>query len=479
MSLRRFILLPLLLLPCLAWGQGECTPEPLPYFEDFQSGFVHDNGQGGSFWDETYQEVQSCWTVCWVRSFEWRSLMVLEYDNKVMELRSYCCYNMPPGRVYYRFAVSPRMAAEPRRLQFKARYFVPDYDRSHNDIDWTLEEGGRLALGYVTDENDCINTFTPFDTIRIDSNYGDYHINHPPMQLFDIDLGRSFDTFPQPWRIAFRTVQPDSLAQIFIHIDDIRISNEQAEYHCTEHYVDTVCQDEGYHRHGFHIPPQRTLDIGTRHYSYVDTTGCLVSLDLTVTGTHTTVLRDTVPCGESSHYMPDTSLTAGTHYFHLADRYGCDSLVVLTVDEAYVTHLYDTIQQGDTLLFEGRTLTANGTYRHDTVATDGCDSLVVMHLRVQPLPFVDVDTIVFWFPNVFTPSQEINKRFGCVTSCEVTEFEMYIYNRLGLLVYHTLDIGEWWDGGTLPQGAYVYHYRLRTAADNRVRSGVGTVLLLR
>ena len=476
MTFRRLILLLLVLLPCMARGQGDCTPEPLPYFENFQSGFVHSNGQSASWWDEFYQEQQNCWTVCWVSAFEWRSLIVLAYpngvQNKLMEIRTYSDYSY--DRVSYRFAVSPHMAAAPRRLQFKVGYWVPDWDNINNGEDLILNEGARLVLGYVTDNSNCSNSFVPFDTLRIDStSYYD-----GVLQSVDLDLGRYFDTFPQPWRIAFRAHLTES-EDIHIGIDDIRISNEVPEYNCTEDYVDTICQGTGYYQHGFQILPQCTNDLGTRHYSYVDTTGCLVSLDLTVTGTHTTVLVDTVPCGQPSQYAPDTVLPAGTHYFYLTDHHGCDSLVVLTIVQAWVTHLYDTIMQGDTLLFHDNVLTMGGIYTHDTVASDGCDSLVVLHLHRLLLPAVNTDTIVFWFPNVFSPELEGNNRFGCVTNAQVTEFEMYIYHRWGQLVYSTRDIHDWWDGGGLPQGAYVYYYRLRTAADNRVHSGKGTVTLLR
>lgn len=477
MTFRRLILLLLVLLPCMARGQGDCPPEPLPYFENFQSGFVHSNGQSASWWDEFYQEQQNCWTVCWVSAFEWRSLIVLAYpngvQNKLMEIRTYSDFSY--DRVSYRFAVSPHMAAAPRRLQFKVGYWVPDWDNINNGEDLILNEGARLVLGYVTDNSNCSNSFVPFDTLRIDStSYYD-----GVLQSVDLDLGRYFDTFPQPWRIAFRAHLTES-EDIHIGIDDIRISNEVPEYNCTEDYIDTICQGTGYYQHGFQILPQCTNDLGTRHYSYVDTTGCLVSLDLTVTGTHTTttVLVDTVPCGQPSPYAPDTVLGEGTHYFHLSDRYGCDSLVTITIHQAWVTHLYDSIQEGDTLLFEGQTLTSGGIYTHDTVASDGCDSLVVMHLRWSPLPPVNTDTLTFWFPNVFTPGRDDNNRFGCITATEMLEFEMYIFNRWGLMVFHTEDINDWWDGGGLLQGAYVYTYRLRTT-DGRVHTGKGTVTLLR
>lgn len=479
MTLRRLIalLLPLTLAIPSHSQTDLCAPEPFPYVETFNSGFVHDNGHAESFGDYTYQENDNCWTVCWVRSWGWRSLLSLwgSQNRKVMMLRANAYQEGSPRKAYMPYAVSPRMATAPRRLQFKASYQCTDW------YPWNplhLDEGAWLALGYVTNESDCINSYVPFDTIRVMADWEE----EEAIQSFDIDLGRYFDTFPQPWRIAFRPERQEDIYDVIMLVDDVRISDEVPEYHCTESYTDTICSGSGYYRHGFRILPGQTFLVGTRHYSYVDTTGCLVNLGLTVTGTHTTVVVDTVPCGQPSRYAPDTVLTAGTHYFYLSDRHGCDSLVVLTIHQAWVTHLYDTIQEGDSLLFEGQTLTAGGIYTHDTVASDGCDSLVVMHLRCQPLPAVNTDTLVFWFPNVFTPGRDDNNRFGCITTCEVKEFELDIYTHMGLMVYSTHDIHAPWDGThrgrPVPQGAYVYHYRIRMA-DMRVRTGAGTVTLLR
>ena len=87
-----------------------------------------------------------------------------------------------------------------------------------------------------------------------------------------------------------------------------------------------------------------------------------------------------------------------------------------------------------------------------------------------------------WFPNVFTPGEESNNRFGITASFEIKEFELYIYNRQGLLIYHTDDPAALWDG-TLggrpcPQGAYVYRWHVRDAVDY-YKSGTGTITLLR
>ena len=86
-----------------------------------------------------------------------------------------------------------------------------------------------------------------------------------------------------------------------------------------------------------------------------------------------------------------------------------------------------------------------------------------------------------WFPNVFTPGLDNNNHFGCQTGLNVESFELTIYNRAGLLVWESKDINQQWDGtrnGTpVPQGAYVYYWRLKSA--NRIFSGIGTVTLLR
>ena len=87
-------------------------------------------------------------------------------------------------------------------------------------------------------------------------------------------------------------------------------------------------------------------------------------------------------------------------------------------------------------------------------------------------------------PNVFTPNQETNNRF-IIVSQGILEAELFIYNREGLLVYHTDDIEQGWDGrdqsGTpCIQGNYVWRliYRAidRPTSD---RTEIGSVLLLR
>ena len=89
-----------------------------------------------------------------------------------------------------------------------------------------------------------------------------------------------------------------------------------------------------------------------------------------------------------------------------------------------------------------------------------------------------------FIPNIFTPSESSNNRFY-IGMKGIIEFEMYIYNRSGLLVYETHDINSSWDGTDpsgkpCPQGAYVYRIRYRNNLHPKEwHSRYGTVTLLR
>ena len=85
------------------------------------------------------------------------------------------------------------------------------------------------------------------------------------------------------------------------------------------------------------------------------------------------------------------------------------------------------------------------------------------------------------FPNVFTPSLATNNHFGPIGS-NVTDYELWIYDRRGALVFHSTDMEETWDGTCngipLRQEAYAYTCRYTTPTHDRL-STTGTVTLLR
>lgn len=87
-----------------------------------------------------------------------------------------------------------------------------------------------------------------------------------------------------------------------------------------------------------------------------------------------------------------------------------------------------------------------------------------------------------WFPNIFTPDEQQNNRFGCITSCQVAEYEINVFNRWGLFIWQSTDILTTWDGTRngvpVPQGAYVYKWYLKDIHGDQWR-GIGTVTLVR
>lgn len=87
-------------------------------------------------------------------------------------------------------------------------------------------------------------------------------------------------------------------------------------------------------------------------------------------------------------------------------------------------------------------------------------------------------------PNAFMPDVEGNNRF-IVAGINISGYEISIYNRRGVLVYHSKDISEGWDGRTMsgepcPPGNYIYHLRYSTTyRPSSYQKVIGSVLLIR
>lgn len=88
-----------------------------------------------------------------------------------------------------------------------------------------------------------------------------------------------------------------------------------------------------------------------------------------------------------------------------------------------------------------------------------------------------------WVPNAFTPGESSNNLFF-VRYIGITDYKIDLYTRGGVLVWHSEDMNEGWDGTykgkPCPQDAYVWiiHYRDVTAPENLLTKK-GTVTLLR
>lgn len=88
-----------------------------------------------------------------------------------------------------------------------------------------------------------------------------------------------------------------------------------------------------------------------------------------------------------------------------------------------------------------------------------------------------------YIPNVFTPGELGNNLFK-VNGVGITEYEIFIYNRRGSLVYTSTDINQAWDGTydgqPLPQSSFVYIIYYKTIdMPKGLQVKKGTITLLR
>lgn len=85
-----------------------------------------------------------------------------------------------------------------------------------------------------------------------------------------------------------------------------------------------------------------------------------------------------------------------------------------------------------------------------------------------------------YFPNAIRAGDPLNGTFlPVVRGLQGTLYELYIYNRMGILVYHTDDPAfGWTPPASMPQGVYTYRLRCRFNT-NFVKTYLGTVLLIK
>ena len=158
----------------------------------------------------------------------------------------------------------------------------------------------------------------------------------------------------------------------------------------------------------------------------------------------------------------------------------------------------DDASEGET---DGREWYVNGEYySQQSQHIDGVietnpfgddDSITLMLVVYSDLCSDTAEAVIpmiwseLWVPNVFTPSLDHNNLFGA-DGVGIIEYEIWIYTREGLRVFHSTSMDDRWDGkheGTdvdCKQEAYTYRINYRFASKpEELQTKVGLVLLLR
>lgn len=137
----------------------------------------------------------------------------------------------------------------------------------------------------------------------------------------------------------------------------------------------------------------------------------------------------------------------------------------------------------------GQQQAGQGVYEQFQVQPWFGDSVVVMmeaynsdclDTVVKVIPFLKG---ALHFPDIFFPSQQTNNLFFPIHH-GVSNYQLRIYDRAGVLVFQSTDVQQPWDGTHLGRpcksGAYVYHcIYTTTEVPNGYQNQVGTITLVR
>lgn len=254
-----------------------------------------------------------------------------------------------------------------------------------------------------------------------------------------------------------------------------------------------------------------TQSINNATYHLVNKAGCDSTITLHLSVKYSSSSDTTVTACNSFLWCDTVYTQSAYNAIHvLTNAVGCDSIVNLNLTVNYSDkaklkinpdHLtldrlgftaYDISHhqvQQRTWYLDWQPQTDTGNTLYGSADRDADSIIVALELfnglcydtAVTTLP---VHRVTLYPPNVFTPLQDNNNRFF-IPNMGVTDADLYIYNREGLLICHTNDIEQGWDGrdtgGVLcPQGAYVWRlYYHAVGQPDRLQTLVGTVLLLR
>ncbi|MBQ9418419.1 MAG: gliding motility-associated C-terminal domain-containing protein [Bacteroidales bacterium] len=238
--------------------------------------------------------------------------------------------------------------------------------------------------------------------------------------------------------------------------------------------------------------------------------GCdsLVGLRIWLYPNYADTLPDTT-CRSTGTYFEGTFYnTRGLHPHHLLTSHGCDSLRCLSLTvwgenlraaafispqtatlEEPILHFANQSTEAQSVWWQVGTLTTMKE-QFEVPFPEGENSLDVMLVATDSNGCTDtfstivyVDRSTLYTPNAFTPSLDQNNRWAPVAN-DMTSIEVWVYDRMGALVYHHAGADIAWDGTShgqsCPQGIYTYRVEYsRRLYPNEKKAAIGTITLLK
>ncbi|MBQ4377463.1 MAG: gliding motility-associated C-terminal domain-containing protein [Bacteroidales bacterium] len=272
-------------------------------------------------------------------------------------------------------------------------------------------------------------------------------------------------------------------------------------------FYDTICDNEYsiMSDHAYH-----TAGVHSLFFRTIEDCDSVERLFLEVRPTYHTLDNRVICSYDSVLWLDSVVYRVNTHTPFITVRSidNCDSnvhldLVVQAPVEAVIgcypnsasySHpevtLYDYSHRSDSRVWYLPDGTVTGMSAPSFIYPVGQDSVDVMMIAIDTLGCVDtahrviyMERASVWVPNVITAELPTNNVFF-VRGLDILDFEIYIYNRMGHLVFHSKDVNEAWDGtyhgSKCPQAAYTYVINYTSVYNPKSwLKKVGTVLLLR
>lgn len=149
----------------------------------------------------------------------------------------------------------------------------------------------------------------------------------------------------------------------------------------------------------------------------------------------------------------------------------------------YTSEVPITLQQldickGNAVTVGIHTYTISGNYYDTLINVNGCDSIVQTLLSVKDCGESECGPFV---PNAFTPNNDGNNDlFRVILRCQVTDFNIAIYNRWGEKIFESNDPLASWDGRRQgvqqPSGTFIWQCRYKRNGVQYTRKGVLTLI---
>ncbi len=120
-----------------------------------------------------------------------------------------------------------------------------------------------------------------------------------------------------------------------------------------------------------------------------------------------------------------------------------------------------------------------GTYNAQLIVrnTDGCYDTTTQDIVVNPV-------FTFYIPNAFSPNEDGKNDVFKSKGVGIKEFEIYIFDRWGNMIFYADDINKGWDGKTnngleiSQEEVYVYKVRLRDVYDE-IHKYIGSITIVK